>query len=78
LLDVQLVDSTYSTDRFDAGQSLTIAHTYDATGLALVVVVVVVAFVAFGAFVVVLVAFDALVVVVLGAEVVVVTTMLLL
>tara|TARA_S200000501_G_scaffold241304_1_gene226062 strand:+ start:518 stop:766 length:249 start_codon:yes stop_codon:yes gene_type:complete len=81
LLDVQLLDSTYSTDRFDAGQSLTIAHTYDATGLALVVVVVVVAFVAFvafGAVVVVLVAFDALVVVVLGAEVVVVTTMLLL
>ena len=78
LLDVQLLDSTYSTDRFDAGQSLTIAHTYDATGLALVVVVVVVAFVAFGAVVVVLVAFDALVVVVLGAEVVHVTTMLLL
>jgi hypothetical protein len=69
------LDSTYSTDRLDAGQSLTIAHTYDATGLALVVVV---AFVAFGAVVVVLVAFDALVVVVLGAEVVVVTTMLLL
>ena len=74
LLDVQLLDSTYSTDRFDAGQSLTIAHTYDATGLALLVVVVV----AFGAVVVVLVAFDALFVVVLGAEVVVVTTMLLL
>jgi hypothetical protein len=76
LLDVQLLDSTYSTDRFDAGQSLTIAHTYDATGLALVVVVAFVAL--FVALEVEAVAFDALVVVVLGAEVVVVTTMLLL